>query len=101
MSKKNRNRTKKTSTPDIKTSQFRTEQERRFETLNIIYQLKQNNITSDYPAIRELLEMLNLYVLMGQRMEINIPFPEKQKRIKGVLAIHKGEEVVVVMKQLN
>tara|TARA_Y100000310_G_C19943675_1_gene473706 strand:+ start:84 stop:413 length:330 start_codon:yes stop_codon:yes gene_type:complete len=106
MGKKNRKHKSKTEPVDIpnhtnnkpqKISHFRTEQERRFESLNIIYQLKQNNLTSEYPAIKELLEKLNIYVLMGQRMEINIPFPEKQKRIKGVLAIHKGEEVVVVL----
>jgi hypothetical protein len=34
-------------------------------------------------------------------MEINIPFPEKQKLITGVLATHKREEVVVVMKQIT
>ena len=82
-------------------SQFRTEQERRFETLNIIYQLKQNGLSSEFPAIKELLEKLNLYVLVGQRMVINIPFPEKQKLITGVLATHKREEVVVVMKQIT
>ena len=72
--------------------------ERRFETLNIIYQLRQNNLTSVYPAIRELLDKLNAYVETGLDIFVNIPFPEKNKRIKGKLAVHKSEEVVIVMK---
>ena len=89
---------KKKMKDKMKQDRKRNEQERRFETLNIIYQLKQNNITSKYPAIRTLLELMNTYVIYGDRIEVNIPFPEMKKRIKGVLASHKYEEVVVVLK---
>ena len=60
--------------------------ERRFETLNIIYQLKQNNLTSEYPAIRELLDKLNTYVETGLDIFVNIPFPEKNKTNKGKIS---------------
>jgi hypothetical protein len=81
--------------------QYRTEHERRLESLNIIYQLKQNNLSSEYPAIKKLLEELSQYVIIGSRKEISIPFPEQNKHIKGVLAIHKKEECMVVLKHVE
>ena len=97
MGKKNKQR-KKDKQKENPQDHYRNEQERRIETLNIIYQLKQNNLTAGFPAIRELLEKLNTYVQLGIDISINIPFPEKNKRIKGKLAVHKSEEVVVVLK---
>ena len=102
MGKKTDKKKKKDKMKDkIKNDRQRNEQERRFETLNIIYQLKQNNITSKYPAIRELLNKMHTYVVTGDRIEINIPFPEMNKRIKGVLASHKYEEVVIMLKHIE
>jgi hypothetical protein len=79
-------------------SKYRTKQERQFEVLNIIYQLKQNELTSRDPEVRELLTIMNDYVLTGERKEIRIPFPRIEKTIKGVLAIHKGEKCVLMLK---
>ena len=76
----------------------RSKQERQFETLNVIHQLKQNNISSEYPAIKELLYKLQTYVSNGEKMEFNIPFPEMRKVIKGYLPIYKDEECVVVLR---
>lgn len=76
----------------------RNQAERRYETLNIIYQMKQNNLTSHYPAIRELLSILNTYVIEGKRIEIDIPFPELKKRIVGVMEVNKKHKCVVVLK---
>lgn len=79
-------------------SNQRTYEDRKFESLNIIYQLKQNGLTSQYPAVAELLEKLNTFVLTGIECDIHIPFPEKNKVIKGKLSNHKGEEVVVFLR---
>lgn len=79
-------------------SNRRNEMDRRLETLNVIYQLKQNNISSDYLAIRELLEKLTEYVTYGEPMKFTIDFPEMNKVIHGTLPIYKDEECVVVMK---
>ena len=38
---------------------------------------------------------LKEYISEGERLIINIPFPEINRRIKGVLAINKSEEVVI------
>jgi hypothetical protein len=77
---------------------YRNKEERRHESLNVIYQLKQNNIPSHYPAVKKLLMKLTEYVNEGHKMEFTIPFPEMNKKIKATLAIHKKEECVVVLK---
>lgn len=79
----------------------RNKQERHFETLNIISKLKENNIGTQYPAIKELLYKLNDYVLLGEKMEFNIPFPEMKRVIKGYLPIFKDEECVVVLRNIE
>lgn len=81
--------------------EYRDENERRLESLRIIYKLKENNISSDYPAIKKLLLQLDKYVTTGNRIELSIPFPEMNKKIKGVLAVNKKEECVVVLKHYN
>ena len=78
---------------------FRDEMNRRLESLQIIYQLKQNNLDSKYPAIRDLLNRLNNYVVHGSKQDFIIDFPEKNKIIKGYLPIYKNEECVVVIKE--
>lgn len=80
---------------------YRTKDERRHETLNIIYQLKENKISSDYPAIKKLIEKLNEYVNEGNSITFTIPFPEMNKKIKGILPIHKKEKCVVVLKHID
>ena len=82
-------------------SQIRTQDERRFETLNIIYQLKQNGLTSEYGAVKELIEKLNEYVEKEETIEIHIPFPEKNKIIKGKLPIMKDEKPMVMLKHVD
>ena len=77
----------------------RTFEERKFESLNIIYQLKQNGLSSSYPAITELLRKLNDFVVSGIECELNIPFPEKNKIIKGKLTNRKAEDVVVLLRE--
>ena len=86
---------------NLKQDELRSIEERRFETLNIIYQLKQNNITSEFPAVRELLKQLNEYVVKGETMQIHIPFPEKNKIIKGTLPAYKSEKPMVMLKHIE
>jgi hypothetical protein len=80
---------------------IRDEMNRRIEVLQIIYQLKENNYTSHYPAIKELLVIMDDYVRNGIKKEINIKFPEMNKVIKGVLPIYKDQECVVVLKHIE
>lgn len=78
----------------------RTEQERRLESLQIIYQIKQNKIDCNLPGIRTLLDELSDYVMNGNEKNISIPLPEMSKKIKCFLPLHKNEECVVVLKHI-
>jgi hypothetical protein len=37
------------------------------------------------------------YISKGERLIVNIPFPEINRRIKGVLAINKREDVTIAL----
>lgn len=78
----------------------RTEVERRLETLNILFRLKESGYSGNFEAIRELVEKLNEYVVNGKDTEINIPFPEKNKKIIGKLFINKKYESIVKVTDL-
>jgi len=84
-----------------KQNDYRDENERRHETLNIIYQLRENKIDTSCQAVRTLIEKLNEYVIEGHDMTFSIPFPEINKKIKASLYVHKREECVVVLKHID
>ena len=79
----------------------RDEHERRIESLQIIHQLKQNNIDSKLPGIRKLLETLSEYVMNGEEKDITIPLPEMNKNIKCHLPLDRNNECVVVLKHID
>ena len=98
--KKNKNKKNNLKKKTIN-DELRDEIARRLEVLQIIYQLKQNNLSTDYIPIRELMDKLNDYVIKGEKQEFSIPFPEKNKTIKGYLPLYKNEKCVVLLKQIN
>ena len=48
-----------------------------------------------YESIKMLYEKLQTYIQVGERIELNIPFHEYNCTIKGVLAVHESEQVLV------
>lgn len=58
-------------------------------------ELKLNN---NYEPIQKLYRLFKIYIENGDRLIINIPFPEINKRIEGVLSINKNEEVTIRLK---
>ncbi len=72
---------------------YRTEEQRKAEVKEILLQLSQFELTPRYEPVRELYLKFNEYIKDGQRMEVNIPFPMINRRIKGLLAISVNEEV--------
>lgn len=78
----------------------RDEYERRNESLQIIYQLKQNNINSNLSGIRTLLEELSDYVKNGIEKDLTIPLPEMNKNIKCYLPIKRSNKCEVILKQI-
>lgn len=81
--------------------QYKTREERQHESLNVIFQLKQNNLTSNDPEIKELLVELNEYVQYGREKDFVIPFPRMNKNIVGKMRPHKNQECVVFLKHLE
>jgi hypothetical protein len=79
---------------------IRNQAERRLETLNILYRLKENGYSGKYEAVKELIVKLNEYVNNEKNVKFNIPFPEFEKRIIGELFISKKQECVVRLTEL-
>ena len=51
----------------------------------------------DYQALFYLYILFKKYIQTAERIIVNIPFPEINRRIKGLLAIHKSEDVTITL----
>ena len=72
----------------------RTREERQAETLPIIKKLTELKISAaEHPEIRLLFKYIQTYILTGQRIVVDIPFPIADVDIKGVLSIDIKERV--------
>ena len=92
---------KKKSGKDTKvkpTSEYRSLEERKLEINRIITSLVEYRLSLEFYAIKELYILFKRYIDEGERILINIAFPEMNKRIEGVLAINKNEEVAIRLK---
>ena len=78
--------------------EYRTKEERMLETKPILEKLTELGLTLENNSeIKELFLLIQRYIKDGERIEVNIPFPSINKRIKGVLATNIREEVYVKM----
>ena len=74
----------------------RTKHERQAEIKPVIKKLQELHLSPmSYQSIKELYQQLQVYIQKGERIELNIPFPEYNVTIKGVLASAKKERVWV------
>lgn len=80
---------------------YRTFEERKSEVRKLIEKIKELNLTLDYKPIQEFYNLMFKYIKTGERIIVNIPFPEINKRIEGVLAINTKEEVAIRLKCEN
>ena len=55
------------------------------------------NMTTEQ-AIKQFYKLLARYISDGERIIVNIPFPEISKRIEGILSVNKLEEVTIRLK---
>ena len=78
---------------------YRCTVERRGEARDVIEKLGELRLTTQYGAVRELMASLKRYIDEGERIEIDIPFPEIGRRIVGVLAVDHREEVWIKMEK--
>ena len=77
---------------------YRTKEERQNEVKEILKQLSSFNLNINYEPIKKLYGLFKIYINEDKRVEVNIPFPEINRRIKGLLAISVNEEVWVNLK---
>lgn len=85
--------TKKKQKKDKKKIIYRTKQQRQEEVKNILLQLNEFDIGIKYEPVRKLYEIFKVYIAEGERIKVNVPFPEINRRIKGLLAISINEKV--------
>ena len=77
---------------------YRTKEERILETKPIIEKLTELGLTLEQNnELKELFILIKTYIQDGERLEINIPFPSINRRIKGILATNIREEVSIRM----
>ena len=75
---------------------MRSHLERQNEVKPIIQKLRELHLNPAlYASIKTLYQKLQIYIHQGERIELNIPFPEHNVTIKGLLAISKTENVWV------
>ena len=81
-----------------KLPEYRSKEERQEEIKPILSKLSELQLNPTYDEIRDLYKKIQLYISTGDRIEINIPFPAIKKRIVGLLATNKREQVWVMLK---
>ena len=77
----------------IKISETRTKEERIQESRIIIAKLNDLKLTVQYAAIKIFFIKLKEYIDDGNRIIIDIPFPDFGRKIVAILANHKHENV--------
>ena len=76
---------------------IKTQEERRAEVRPIIEKLTEMNITVLEPPIKDLFSKMRLFVQIGEKTEINIPYPKTNQIIEGVLHPKIGKRTWVKM----
>ena len=91
------NKKKKKEKKEKKAPEYRDKKERQEEVANILKQLSDFDLNPTYEPIKKLYIHFKDYISKGDRIKVNIPFPEVNRRIKGILAINKREEVTIAL----
>lgn len=74
---------------------IRDENNRKKISIEIINMLSDLGLSISYEPVKKLYKILKDYNEFGNRTEVNIPFPEINRRIKGVLPMSIKEESTV------
>ena len=94
MGKHKKNKVKKEKTQHV----YRTLEQRKEEVRKIIDKLNELHLSVDYEPIKQFYNIMFNYIRTGERTIVNIPFPQMNKRIEGVLATNVREEVALRLK---
>ena len=79
------------------TRTIRTKAERQQEIATLLSKLSELQLTTAYEPIQVFYRYCKEYIQQGTRMTINIPFPEIQRTIVGVLATSLDEKVQITL----
>ena len=71
----------------------RTKEERQKEIAQIINKIAELELSTNYDPIKQLYVLFQEYINENKRIEVNIPFPMINRRIKGILATNIREKV--------
>ena len=101
--KKNKNKNKNNKKSDTlkPVVTLRTLEQRKEEIRKIIEKLDELQLSIDYLPIKLFYDKMFYYIRSGERLLINIPFPEMKKKIEGVLAINILEPCAIRLKYEN
>ena len=91
------NKKKRKVKKEKKEPEYRTKEERQSEVKHILEQLSEFRLNPTYDPVKKLYLKFKEYISEGDRLIVNIPFPEINRRIKGVLAINKREDVTIAL----
>ena len=78
--------------------QYCTKEQRQERVKEILVKLSEFELNIKYEPVRKLYELFKKYINEGERIEVNIPFPDINRRIKGFLAISLKEETWINLK---
>ena len=88
---------KKKNKREKKAPGYRSKQERQSEVKHVLEQLNEYQLNTKFEPVKKLYIKFKEYIGGGERLIVNIPFPEINRRIKGVLAINKREDVTIAL----
>jgi len=91
------NKKKRKPKREKKAPEYRSKEERQEEVKNVLTQLSEFELTPAYEPVKKLYGFFRTYIDTGDRIVVNIPFPMINRRIKGVLAINKREDVTIAL----
>lgn len=81
---------------------MRSKAERQHEVAPILFKLKELHLApTTYPSIKLLYQQLQVYIQTGERIDLNIPFPEYNVIIKGVLTNNTADRVWVKLESIK
>ena len=72
--------------------QYRTKEQRQEQVKEVLNKLTEFDLNITYEPVKKLYSLFKEYIQEDRRIEVNIPFPEIKRRIKGLLAISINEE---------
>ena len=79
--------------------QYRTKEQRQEQVKEVLNKLSEFDLNITYEPVKKLYNLFKEYIQENRRIEVNIPFPEIKRRIKGLLAISINEETWISLQK--